>query len=122
MMHTQSLFGIEPQAPPVPFAGADYIESRDRERLTTQIARVYEVTRDGAWMTLQQITSICRKKYPRENFPEPSISAQLRNLRKIGFVVEKRNVAESGYLCQYRLLPPVNPGVGAAAREAVVGR
>jgi hypothetical protein len=121
-MHTESLFTPAEVPLAVPFAGADYNETRDRARLTTQVACVYDVTRDEQWRTLQQITALCRKRYPGVDFPEPSVSAQLRNLKKIGFQLEKRNVAVSGYLCQYRILQPVNPGVGAAAREAVVGR
>lgn len=80
------------------FNGADYNRVQDRERLTGQILRIYDLMKDGKWRTLGQI----------ENFtgaPQASISAQLRNLRKPrfgGYVVEKQNLGEG--LFQYRLL------------------
>jgi hypothetical protein len=118
-MQTHSLFEQPVQAmPSVPFAGAEYNEVRDRERLTTQIERVRELMNDGAWRTVERISSELRRAYPAARFPEASISAQLRNLRKIGFTVETRNISENGLLYEYRLVVPVNPGVAQTPQKA----
>jgi hypothetical protein len=114
-MQTSNLF--DQQAAAVPFAGADYLESRDRERLTTQVGCICEVAIDGKWRTIQRLTEELRKRFPRVGFPENSVQAQLRNLRKIGYRVEKRNVLQRGYLCEFQLLAPANPGVGQALRN-----
>lgn len=60
------------------FDGAAYEPSKDKERLTGQLERVYEAVKDGRWLTLAGIAS-------RTGDPEASISAQLRNLRKSRF-------------------------------------
>lgn len=80
------------------FNGADYNRVQDRERLTGQILRIYDLMKDGQPRTLGQIAEhTCD--------PEASISAQLRNLRKPrfgGYVVEKENLGKG--LFQYRLV------------------
>ena len=53
-------------------------KSKDRERLTGQLERVYEAVKGGRWLTLTGIAA-------RTGDPEASISAQLRNLRKPRF-------------------------------------
>jgi hypothetical protein len=90
---------------PIPFAGADYSPERDRARLTKQIHCILDVASDGAWRTVQRLTADCRKRFPAVGFPENSVQAQLRNLRKLGYTVDRRNVAESGVLYEYRLVP-----------------
>jgi hypothetical protein len=60
------------------FDGATYEPSRDKDRLTGQLERVYKAVKDGRWLTLAGIAS-------RTGDPEASISAQLRNLRKLKF-------------------------------------
>ena len=60
------------------FDGAAYDPTRDKERLTGQLNRVYEAVTEGRWLTLSGIAS-------RTGDPEASISAQLRNLRKPRF-------------------------------------
>jgi hypothetical protein len=80
------------------FSGADCNRMEDRERLTGQIKRIYDLMKDRQWRTLTQIAEhTCD--------PEASISAQLRNLRKArfgGYVVERQNCG--GGLFQYRLI------------------
>jgi hypothetical protein len=88
------------------FAGAEYEAARDGERLLTQVERIRDLAIDGKWRTLQRLCDELRKKYPRANFPEPSVSAQLRNLKKIGYRLNKHNVLKRGYLAEYQLLAP----------------
>jgi uncharacterized protein (DUF2132 family) len=79
------------------FNGSDYVPSRDDVRLTGQLLRVFDVMRDGVWRTLDQISAATGD-------PQPSISAQLRHLRKSrfgGHDVEKAYIANGLY--RYRL-------------------
>jgi len=67
-------------------------------RRGTQIARVYTVLLDGDWHTLGNIAE-------RTGDPEPSISAQIRHLRKDRFgnhIIEYRHVQHG--LWEYRLV------------------
>jgi len=67
-------------------------------RLHAQQLRILAVMGDGNWRTLQEIAD-------RTNDPTPSISAQLRHLRKRRFgshVVEKRHVGCGLY--EYRVV------------------
>lgn len=84
------------QGPPR-FDGPDYDPERDGSRLTGQILRVYNLMRDGQWRTLEAINACT-------NDPLPSISAQLRHLRKARFGSHKieRKYIGSG-LYEYRL-------------------
>lgn len=50
---------------------------------TTQVQRVLKLMRDGEWRTLSEIAA-------STSDPEPSVSGQLRHLRRAGFTVEKR--------------------------------
>jgi hypothetical protein len=82
------------------FDGSDYSPDLDDHRLVGQIRRVHEAMADGRWRTVGEIASITGD-------PEPSISAQLRHLRKPRFgayLVEKRSRGEreSG-LFEYRV-------------------
>lgn len=79
------------------FNGADYIAERDNPRLGAQIARVFEAMKDGQWRTLRQIESMTGD-------PAPSVSAQLRHLRKTRFgahTVNRRHLGVGVY--QYQL-------------------
>jgi predicted transcriptional regulator len=73
---------------------------------------------DGSWRTVERISSELRRAYPATRFPESSISAQLRNLRKIGFTVQTRNILDGGLLYEYRLVAPTNPGVAQRIQES----
>ena len=66
-------------------------------RLMAQQIRILDLMRDGSWRTLQEIADVTGD-------PTPSISAQLRHLRKPRFgshTVEKRHVGSGLY--QYRI-------------------
>lgn len=72
------------------FSGAVYVAEFDYERLKGQVKEIYDLMKDGVWRTLQEIELAT-------GYPQASISAQLRNLRKKSFgsqVVDKRRRGE----------------------------
>ena len=72
--------------------------ARDCDRLCGQILRVYDALYDGQWRTLDEIHNITGD-------PEASVSAQLRNLRKIrfgGHQIDKRR-RNDGNQWEYKL-------------------
>ena len=82
------------------FNGADYQPERDDARLGAQIKRVFTAMSDHEWRTLTEIETMTGD-------PTPSISAQLRHLRKERFgshVIDRRHIG--GGLYQYRLAGP----------------
>ena len=83
------------------FDGPDYDPKFDKDRLTGQIQRVFDLMQDGRWRTLSEIEEMSRD-------PQASISAQLRHLRKKRFgshTVNKRprGERETG-LFEYQLI------------------
>lgn len=92
---------------PFRFNGPDYIPEIDDERLTGQILRIFEVMEDSEWRTLDEIESLT-------DYPQASISAQLRHMRKPRFGshrVNKRRRGTTGTF-EYQLVPNlirVNP-------------
>lgn len=60
------------------FDGRHYDPEKDRERLTCQMKGVLECLLPGKWLTVSELSN-------KTNYPEPSISAQLRNMRKVKF-------------------------------------
>jgi len=79
------------------FDGKTYNPVLDHARLTNQLARVYEVLKDGRWYTLRELSILA-------NGPEASIGARLRDLRKDkfgGHTVDRRR--KKGGLFLYRL-------------------
>lgn len=80
-----------------PFNGSDYSHDRDAPRLTEQLQRVFNVLSDEQWHTLEGIARITGD-------PTPSISAQIRHLRKArfgGHEIEKTYYGDGLYA--YRL-------------------
>jgi len=87
----------------------------DGERIARQHERIrdYMLPRGGPWRTLAEIAGALE-------YPEASVSAQLRHLRKPAFgafVVEKRRRDGAG-LWEYRVSRPATP----AGREPVQER
>jgi hypothetical protein len=81
------------------FNGADYEPTRDRQRLSAQLMRVWTVMSDGAWRTLEEISELT-------GAPPASVSAQLRHLRKPRFGChEVRKVHLRNGLYVYSLRP-----------------
>jgi hypothetical protein len=83
--------------------GPAYNEARDGNRLQLQQARIRDFMLEGGWHTLAEISEKLESKHGHP-FPEASISAQLRHLRKPrfgGYIVEKRRKNETA---QYEYL------------------
>jgi hypothetical protein len=87
------------------FDGPAYDPEHDRNRLASQLGRIYDCMRDGRWRTLTEIRQ-------QTTDSEASISAQLRHLRKPRFGtyrVERRHRGDPGKgLYEYRVLPPAD--------------
>jgi hypothetical protein len=103
------------------FDGATFDKDLDGARLARQLSAVkrYLLARRGGFATLSEIAGALR-------FPEASISARLRDLRKPKFgayQVERRRVSRG--LFEYRVLPRVPDqllmpfGSGVSSREAI---
>ncbi len=60
------------------FDGPEYSSAFDKDRLTGQLKRIWDLMNDGAWRTYGEIADVTGD-------PEASISAQLRHLRKPKF-------------------------------------
>lgn len=96
------------------FDGATFNEETDGGRLKAQLARVKNLMLDGQWRTLGEIEMLT-------GYPQASISARLRDLRKDRFGsyrVDRRRIGAGLY--QYRVDPKpedVQPSlfVGGAA-------
>ena len=67
----------------VPIGGTTFNHTFDAERLACQARKVYDLMRDSQWRTLSEIRELISQ-------PEASISARLRDLRKLGLTVERR--------------------------------
>src|SRR5580765_7378094 len=70
------------------FEGATYDQGKDFHRLKGQLKLIWTLMRDTQWRTLYSISQ-------ETGIGEASVSAQLRNLRKIkwgGFKVNRRRV------------------------------
>ena len=89
---------IQEMTPPR-FDGATYQAEKDQARLGAQLQRVLNVMQSSpAWLTLRDLANATGD-------PEASISARLRDLRKIrngGYEVEHRRRHGAG-LWEYRL-------------------
>lgn len=84
-------------APPEP-QGTTYQPELDKERLGHQARRVLALMIDGAWRTLAEISAVTGD-------PEASVSARLRDLRKVGYQVADDRTGSGGW--RYRVtLPP----------------
>ena len=87
------------------FDGPDYDPELDQERLSSQFLRIRRLMMDNqhTWLTLGEIEDSL-------GYPQASISAQLRHMRKRrfgSFVVQKRRRGEGRQgLWEYRVVPP----------------
>ena len=81
------------------FGGATYVAERDADRLMSQLYNVWALMRDSQWRTLTQISETI-------NYPEASVSARLRDLRKrkFGAHTVEREYVRRGFF-KYRVIP-----------------
>jgi hypothetical protein len=98
------------------FRGAAYVPRLDRARLSVQIERIRSYMLGVEWRTLREIKAALEVLYATTVFPESSISAQLRNLRKPGFSYRllRRRAGVRGLgagIWGYLLLPPARKKV-----------
>ena len=80
------------------FNGETYERERDHDRLANQLRAVRDVMLDGVWRSLMNISF-------QTGAPEASVSARLRDLRKVrfgGYIVERRYAGDG--LWEYRLI------------------
>jgi hypothetical protein len=105
-----------------PFAGDSYVESLDRARLSRQLERVRAYMLGVHWKTLAEIKFALEQLYYPTKFPEQSISARLRDLRKPTYLcrLERRRRGTGGTF-EYQLLPaiPVRPQLALFVTEKV---
>lgn len=66
-----------------PFGGTTYYAEYDGERLSKQSSAVAVAMSDMRWRTLREISNAT-------GAPEASASARLRDLRKLGCIVDRR--------------------------------
>jgi RIO-like serine/threonine protein kinase len=80
------------------------LDTKDNDRLSKQHETIRALMSDHEWRTLAEIEQ-------RLGYPQASISAQLRHLRKTrfgGYIVERRRRHAGTY--EYRVLEPVPVG------------
>jgi hypothetical protein len=94
------------------FHSSGYATSLDRKRLTSQLGRIRAHMQKAGWQTVTEIRAALEAKYAPTIFPENSIQAQLRNLRKSPFncKLEKRRrgsdrAARCAGIWEYHLIP-----------------
>ena len=81
------------------FDGITYEPRLDQALLTGQLLRVFELMRDGKWVTLEGLREIC-------GGTTQSLSSRVRDLRKPRFgayTVERRR--RTAGIWEYRLVP-----------------
>jgi hypothetical protein len=81
------------------FGGGTFDEGEDGDRLRRQLAAVWAVVSDGRWYTLSYISH-------EVDAPEASVSARLRDFRKLkfgGHKVDRQRVPNGNGLHRYRL-------------------
>lgn len=74
------------------FGGPAYSPALDHARLAAQIERIRALALRIGWFSLREIKAELERAYAPAVFPESSVSAQLRNLKKAPYrhVLEKR--------------------------------
>ena len=94
------------------FGGAGYDPQFDRARLKMQVERIRSYMLLAGWKTLREIKTDLERTYAPAMFPEGSISAQLRNLKKPPYfyrLLRRRRAGVHGPgagIWLYRLLAP----------------
>ena len=81
--------------------GPAYEEKLDGKRINKQMRTIRDYMLAGGWHTLDHISTML-------GYPEGSVSANLRHLRKArfgGYLVDKRRIKSAG-TWEYRVLEP----------------
>lgn len=94
-MGAHDLLDGVPALPELTFGGETYEPARDHARLTTLLAKVGDLMKDGQWRTLRELADSCGGS-------EASVSARLRDIRRMGFTVERDYVSKG--LFRYRVV------------------
>jgi hypothetical protein len=83
----------------------DTLTPADEKRITKQRDAVLKLMLSGNWLTLSELSQLLEREYGRK-FPEASVSARLRDLRKRRYgsyrVDHRRREGGSGWW-EYRL-------------------
>jgi hypothetical protein len=98
MSAQSALFPVQPR-----FDSGVELTPADHVRLGSQLQRVLDVMADGRWYSVPELQAYIASEFG-VNDPQPSLSAQIRNARKVkhgGHQVERRRV-DNGY--QFRLV------------------
>lgn len=89
------------------FGGETFVPAFDAERLTGQYKRVWDVMKDGRWMTLAEIKAAVIFNFDHHD-SEAAISARLRDFRKKRFgghrVERRRRGSAKNGLFEYSLI------------------
>jgi biotin operon repressor len=93
---------------PFVFGGSTYSPSRDFDRLSRQAQRVAQFMERGNWVTLSEIAQATGD-------PEASVSARLRDLRRLGFTVEREYVERGLHRYRLKTRPEVEQPMRMAA-------
>jgi hypothetical protein len=83
----------------------DTLTPTDEKRLTKQRDAVLKLMLSGNWLTLSELSQLLEREYGRK-FPEASVSARLRDLRKRrygSYRVDHRRRVDSGGWWEYRV-------------------
>lgn len=89
---------------------SSYGPAYDKQRDGTRLKHQHDKIRD--WMLTQNAWKTLAEMHQALDYPESSISAQLRHLRKAqfgGYRVEKRRRSKALGTWEYRVLPPEKP-------------
>ncbi len=90
------------------FDGVTYEPKFDSSRLRGEMARVYEVIKDGHWYTLSEIGLAIQHRFFGQRDSEAGISARLRDFRKSKWgshtVNRRRRGKASRGVWEYQLL------------------
>lgn len=76
------------------------VSTADRPSTRTQLQRVVAEMKSGQWTTLAALAHHLRRRHPGTHFPEASLSARLRDMRRCGWSVERRPLRNG--LFEYR--------------------
>jgi hypothetical protein len=86
------------------FNGPSYDPALDHKRLAKQHEVIRDIMLDGRFRTLEEIELLT-------GYPQASISAQLRHLKKLRFgahrLVKRRRGDRTRGLYEYQILPPI---------------